>query len=65
MDIWLSIGECDLWATYVDTRTRNRLGLQDAVDRTEMERKVYELVKSRGKVTREEVMVELGRRRPT
>jgi len=60
MDIGLSTGECDPWATYVDTRTRDRLGLHGAEGLSETERKVYELIKSRGKATREEVTAELG-----
>ena len=56
MDIGLSIKECDPWATYVDTHTRERMGLKGAEGLTEMEKKVYEFVKSKGKATREEVM---------
>jgi len=56
MDIGLSIKECDPWATYVDTHTRERMGLKGAEGLTEMEKKVYEFVKSKGKATRKEVM---------
>lgn len=56
MDIGLSIRECDPWATYVDTRTRERSGLKGAEGLTEVEKKVYEFVKSKGRATREEVM---------
>lgn len=55
MDIGLSVRECDPWATYIDTHTRERTeGL------TEMEKKVYEFVKSKGRATREEVMENFG-----
>lgn len=60
MDIGLSVNQCDPWASYVDTRTRGRQGLKGAEGLTEMERKVYDLVKSRGQATRGEVMAALG-----
>ena len=60
MDIGLSAKECDPWATYVDTRTRERLGLKGTEGLTEIEKKVYEFVKSKGRATREEVMKNLG-----
>ena len=51
---------CDPWATYLSTRTIERTGLKGADSLTEMERKVYEFVRSRGRATREEVMAEFG-----
>jgi hypothetical protein len=60
MDIGLSIKECDPWATYVDTRARNRAGLKGTDGLTDMEAQVYSLVKSRGRISREEVMEHLG-----
>jgi predicted HTH transcriptional regulator len=56
MDIGLSIRECDPWATYVDIRTKERAGQKGAEGLSEMERKVYEMVKDKGRATREEVM---------
>ena len=60
MDIGLSLKECDPWATYVDTRARERQGLKGAEGLTDMEKRVYEFVKKKGKVTRDEVIKELG-----
>ena len=60
MDIGLSAKECDPWATYVDTHTRERLGQTGAEGLTETEKKVYEYVKGKGRATREEVMESLG-----
>jgi len=60
MDMGLSLRECDPWATYVDTSARKRRGLRGADEMTEMEKKVYEFVKSRGKATREEIMKSLS-----
>ena len=60
MDIGLSVKECDPWATYVDTRARRRLGQKGTEGLTELERRVYEFVRSKGRVTRAEVMADLG-----
>jgi len=60
MDTGLSMKECDPWATYVDKRSGVQPGMRRAETLTETERKVYEFVKSRGRVTREEVMEGLG-----
>lgn len=56
MDIGLSARECDPWATYVDNRTRERAGQKGTEGLTELEKKVYNFVKSKGKATREDVM---------
>ena len=56
MDVGLSVKECDPWATYVDTSARKRRGLTGTAGLTEMESKVYDFMKSRGKTTREQVM---------
>ena len=60
MDVGLSVKECDPWATYVDKRSRVQPGMKHAEILTEMERSVYDFVKSRGRATREEVMEGLG-----
>jgi hypothetical protein len=60
MDAGLSMKECDPWATYVDKRSGVQPGMKRAEKLTEMERSVYEFVKSRGRVTREDVMEGLG-----
>lgn len=51
---------CDPWATYVSTRTRGRAGQKGEEGLTEMEKNIYELVKSQGRVTREEIMTKFG-----
>ncbi len=56
MDIGLSIKECDPWVTFVDTSARKRHGERGAAGLTEIEAKVYEFVKSRGRATRQEIM---------
>lgn len=60
MDVGLSLKECDPWATYVDTSSRKRRGLTGTAELTEMEAKVYDLVKAKGKATRADIMEELA-----
>ncbi len=60
MDIGLSVKECDPWATYIDTSARKCHGLAGAAGLTEMEARVYDFVKTKGRATREEVMQNLS-----
>lgn len=60
MDVGLSLKECDPWATYVDTSARKRRGITGTAELTELEKKVYDLVKARGKATRADIMKELA-----
>ncbi len=60
MDVGLSTKECDPWASYVDTSARKRHGATGAAELSESEAKVYDLVKTKGKATRSEVMQALG-----
>jgi predicted HTH transcriptional regulator len=56
MEIGLHPKECEPWATYSATRTRESLGLKGTQGLTELQTKVYDFIKSTGNVTREEVM---------
>jgi hypothetical protein len=56
MDIGLSIKECDPWASYVDTAGRKRHGETGAAGMSEIETKIYEYIKGKGRTTRQEVM---------
>ena len=49
MEVGLHVEGCDPWATYSATHTRGTAEL------TEMQKKVYEFIKSQGRVTRKEV----------
>jgi late competence protein required for DNA uptake (superfamily II DNA/RNA helicase) len=60
MDLGLSKKDCDPWATYVETADRKRHGIKGAENLSEMEQKIYEFVKAKGKTTREEVMQNFG-----
>ncbi len=56
MDVGLSIKECDPWASYVDTSARKRHGATGAAELNDAESKVYNLVKTKGRATRAEIM---------
>lgn len=60
MDVGLSFKECDPWATYIDTNARKRRGVTGAAELTETQAKVYAFVKTKGQVTRQEIMENLG-----
>ncbi len=52
--------ECDPWATYLATRTRERTGQTGTEGLTDSQKKVYDFIKDQGKVTREEVIKHFG-----
>jgi len=56
LDMRLEVKGCDPWAVHSATRLRESSGLAEAEGLTELQKAIYELVKSKGKVTREEVM---------
>ena len=56
IDIRYPAKACDPWAVYTATRSRETLGLKGAEGLTELQRAIYEFVKSNGKVTREDLM---------
>lgn len=60
MEIGLHAGKCEPWATYLATKTRESLGMKGTEGLSELQKKVYEFIKSRGKVTREEVKQKLN-----
>ncbi len=56
IDIRYPAKACDPWAVYSATRSREILGLKGAEGLTELQRAIYEFVRSNNKVTREELM---------
>lgn len=56
IDIRMPAKACDPWAVHSATRFRERSGLKGIEGMTELQKVIYEFVKSKGKVTREEVM---------
>jgi len=53
MEIGLHAGKCEPWATYV--ASKERAGMKGTEGLTELQKKVYEFIKSQGRVSREEV----------
>jgi recombinational DNA repair protein (RecF pathway) len=47
---------CDPWAVYSATRSRVSQGLEGTAGLTDLQRAIYDFVKSSGKVTREEMI---------
>ena len=47
---------CDPWAVYLATRTRESTGIKGVDGLTPFQKEIYELIKSKGKVTGAEVM---------
>ena len=56
IDIRYPAKACDPWAVYSATRSRESAGLEGTEGLTEQQRKIYEFVKRKGKVTREEIL---------
>ncbi len=47
---------CDPWAVYAAKRSRESMGQQGTEGLTDLQKTIYEFIKSRGKVTGEELM---------
>jgi predicted HTH transcriptional regulator len=60
MEVGLPAGKCEPWASYLATRTRDSLGMKGTEGLTELQKKVYEFIKGKGKTTREEVKQNLN-----
>ncbi len=60
MEAGLTLKQCDPWASYVDTAARKRRGMTGAAGLTEGEAKLYDLIKAKGRLTRDQAMKELG-----
>ena len=56
IDIKYPAKACDPWAVYSATRSRESAGLEGNEGLTELQKKIYEFVKAKGKVTREEIL---------
>ena len=56
IDIKYPANGCDPWAVYSATRSRKSAGLEGTEGLTEQQKKIYELIKEKGKVTREEIL---------
>jgi hypothetical protein len=47
---------CDPWAVYSATRSRQRMGFKNAEGLTDLQRAIYDFIKSSGRVTKEELL---------
>jgi len=55
IDVRYPAKACDPWAVYLATRSRLSQGLEGSAGLTDLQRMIYDFVKSNGKVTREEL----------
>ena len=55
---------CDPWSVYSATKSRETLGLKGAEGLTELQRAIYEFVRSNSKVTGEELMKNFNLAKP-
>ena len=53
MEVGLHAGKCEPWATYL--ATKERVGMKGTEGLADLQKKVYEFIKDKGKTTREEV----------
>ena len=56
LDIRLEVKACDPWAVYSASRFRESRDLKGSEGLNELQKAIYDFVKSKGKVTRQEVM---------
>ena len=56
IDIRYPAKACDPWAVYTATRMRETLGLKGTEGLTELQKAIYEFIKGKGKVTREQLI---------
>jgi len=56
IDMRAPLKACDPWAVYSATRLRETSGLRGAEGLTLLQQAIYEFVRSKGRVTREDVM---------
>lgn len=60
IDVQYPAKACDPWAVYSATRSRESVGLKGTEGLTEQQKAIYEFVKGKGRVTREELIERFG-----
>jgi predicted HTH transcriptional regulator len=56
IDIRYPAKACDPWAVYSATRSRETVGLKGTAGLTELQQAIYEFIRGKGKVTREQLI---------
>ena len=56
IDIRYPAKACDPWAVYSATRSRESSGLKGAEGLTDLQKAIYEFVREKGKMTKEDIM---------
>jgi hypothetical protein len=56
IDMTFQAKACDPWAVYSATRSRQRTGFKNAEGLTDLQRAIYEFIKSSGRVSKEELL---------
>jgi len=64
LDMRLEVKACDPWAVHSATRFRKSSGLMGREGLTDLQKAIYELVKRKGRATREEVKEGFGLTEP-
>ncbi len=62
IDVRYPVKACDPWAVYSATRSRESAGLKGTEGLTELQKKIYEFIREKGKVTREEILANFNLR---
>lgn len=60
IDVRYPAKSCDPWAVYSATRSRRRMGLKGSEGLTEPQKAIYDYVREKGKVTKEQLIENLG-----
>jgi late competence protein required for DNA uptake (superfamily II DNA/RNA helicase) len=60
LDMRLEVKACDPWAVYSATKFRASSGLKGEEGLTDLQKEIYEIVKRKGKITKEEVIENLN-----
>jgi len=60
LDIRLEVKACDPWAVYAATRSRESSNLKGKEGLTDLQKEIYEFVRSKGRVTKEEIIENLN-----
>jgi late competence protein required for DNA uptake (superfamily II DNA/RNA helicase) len=60
IDVRYPARSCNPWAVYSATRSRKRMGLKGSEGLTKLQKAIYDYVRGRGKVTKEQLIENFG-----